>query len=99
MVTTSYSSLRYDPDESLDRFSFSGGNNVTLRGSTDPKWGWVDGHGQAASILVISKLKSLIIDPVAQWWDANQQVNRPHGWAFSKIKNGVIRDMKIWKAS
>ncbi|KAF7307636.1 Glycoside hydrolase family 28 protein [Mycena indigotica] len=59
-------------------FTFSGGNNVTLRGSTDPKWGWVDGHGQ-------------------QWWDANQQVNRPHGWAFSKINNGVIRDMKLWK--
>jgi hypothetical protein len=26
-----------------------------------------------------------------------QQVNRPHGVAFSKITNGVIRDMKIWK--
>ncbi|KAJ7144808.1 pectin lyase fold/virulence factor [Mycena crocata] len=59
-------------------FTFSGGNNVTLRGSTDPRWGWVDGHGQA-------------------WWDAVQQVNRPHGWAFAKITNGVIRDMKLWK--
>ncbi|KIY67535.1 glycoside hydrolase family 28 protein [Cylindrobasidium torrendii FP15055 ss-10] len=27
-------------------FYFSGGTNVTLRGSTDPDWGWVDGHGQ-----------------------------------------------------
>lgn len=34
---------------------------------------------------------------VAQWWDAGQQTNRPHGWAFSKIKTGVIRDMKLWK--
>jgi len=59
-------------------FAFTGGNNVTLRGSLDPNWGWVDGHGQA-------------------WWDAEQQVNRPHGWAFSKINNGIIRDMKIWK--
>ncbi|KIM38231.1 glycoside hydrolase family 28 protein [Hebeloma cylindrosporum] len=59
-------------------FAFSGGNNVTLRGSQNPKWGWVDGHGQA-------------------WWDAQQQVNRPHGWAFSKINTGVIRDMKLWK--
>ncbi|OBZ68553.1 putative exopolygalacturonase C [Grifola frondosa] len=59
-------------------FTFSGGNNVTLRGSTDLEWGWVDGHGQA-------------------WWDAMQQTNRPHGWAFSKITNGVIRDMKLWK--
>ncbi|KAI0640152.1 pectin lyase fold/virulence factor [Trametes polyzona] len=59
-------------------FTFSGGNNVTLRGSQDPGWGWVDGHGQA-------------------WWDAQQQTNRPHGWAYSKITNGVIRDMKIWK--
>jgi hypothetical protein len=32
------------------RFSFAGGNNITLRGSTDPKWGWVDGHGQAAGV-------------------------------------------------
>ncbi|KAF7340907.1 Pectin lyase-like protein [Mycena sanguinolenta] len=59
-------------------FTFSGGNNVTLRGSTDTEWGWVDGHGQA-------------------WWDAVQQVNRPHGWAFNDITNGVIRDMKLWK--
>ncbi|KAJ7511789.1 pectin lyase fold/virulence factor [Mycena galericulata] len=59
-------------------FTFTGGNNVTLRGSTDPEWGWVDAHGQA-------------------WWDAVQQVNRPHGWAFNKITNGVIRDMKLWK--
>jgi len=58
-------------------FTFTGGNNVTLRGSTDSKWGWVDGHGQA-------------------WWDVNNQINRPHGWAFSKITNGVIQDMKLW---
>lgn len=59
-------------------FSFSGGDNVTLRGSTDSDWGWVDAHGQA-------------------WWDTTEQTNRPHGWSFSKISNGVIRDMKIWK--
>ncbi|KAF9473888.1 pectin lyase-like protein [Pholiota conissans] len=58
--------------------TFTGGTNVTLRGSLNPKWGWIDGHGQV-------------------WWDAVQQVNRPHGIAFSKIINGVIRDMKIWK--
>ncbi|KAM5539945.1 hypothetical protein V8D89_006448 [Ganoderma adspersum] len=59
-------------------FTFTGGTNVTLRGSTDPNWGWIDAHGQA-------------------WWDADQQTNRPHGWAFSKITNGVIRDLKLWK--
>lgn len=32
-----------------------------------------------------------------QWWDAVQQTNRPHGWAFNDITNGVIRDMKLWK--
>lgn len=37
--------------------------------------------------------------PVFQWWDANQQTNRPHGFAFSKINGGVIRDIKVWKAS
>ncbi|KAL0569242.1 hypothetical protein V5O48_012729 [Marasmius crinis-equi] len=31
------------------------------------------------------------------WWDAQNQVNRPHGWRFAKIDGGVIRDMKIWK--
>ncbi|OJA14438.1 hypothetical protein AZE42_08178 [Rhizopogon vesiculosus] len=59
-------------------FAFTGGQNVTLRGNTDPNWGWVDGHGQ-------------------QWWDAKQQTNRPHGWQFGSITNGVIRDMKIYK--
>ena len=34
----------------VDRFTFTGGTNVTLRGSTDPNWGWVDAHGQAVSI-------------------------------------------------
>ncbi|KAG6818284.1 hypothetical protein H0H93_006287 [Arthromyces matolae] len=62
----------------LARIAFTGGNNVTLRGSTDPEWGWIDGQGQA-------------------WWDTQNQVNRPNGIAFSKISNGVIRDMKIWK--
>ncbi|KAG6847901.1 hypothetical protein H0H93_005065 [Arthromyces matolae] len=31
----------------LPSFTFTGGNNVTLRGSTDPNWGWIDGHDQA----------------------------------------------------
>ncbi|KAJ2913857.1 hypothetical protein MD484_g6570, partial [Candolleomyces efflorescens] len=59
-------------------FSFAGGNNVSLIGSTDPKWGWVDAHGQ-------------------QWWDKRELTNRPHGWAFQKITNGIIRNMKLWK--
>jgi hypothetical protein len=31
------------------RIAFTGGTNVTLRGSLNPKWGWIDGHGQAVS--------------------------------------------------
>ncbi|KAG6871941.1 hypothetical protein C0995_014723, partial [Termitomyces sp. Mi166 len=31
------------------------------------------------------------------WWDTQNQVNRPHGIAFSNIRNGVIRDIKLWK--
>ncbi|KAI5121311.1 hypothetical protein M0805_003778 [Coniferiporia weirii] len=58
--------------------TFTGGTNVTLRGSADPSWGWIDGHGQT-------------------WWDVQNQTNRPHGIAFSKIAGGVIRDIKIWK--
>ncbi|KAG2032978.1 pectin lyase-like protein [Suillus americanus] len=59
-------------------FSFTKGNNVTLRGNTDPDWGWVDGHGQ-------------------QWWDITQQTNRPQGWLFKDVTNGIIRDMKLYK--
>lgn len=32
---------------SLGWMTFTGGNNVTLRGSTDPHWGWINGKGQA----------------------------------------------------
>jgi hypothetical protein len=28
-------------------FYFNGGSNITLRGTKDEKWGWVDAHGQA----------------------------------------------------
>ena len=28
------------------RFMFTGGSNVTLEGSQDPRWGWVNSHGQ-----------------------------------------------------
>ncbi|KAJ3794074.1 pectin lyase fold/virulence factor, partial [Lentinula aff. detonsa] len=66
--------LSYD----LDLFDFTGGTNITLQGSTDPNWGWIDGHGQA-------------------WWNINQQTNRPHGWAFNHITNGIIRNLKLWK--
>ena len=30
----------------LSRFMFTGGSNVTLEGSTDPYWGWVNSYGQ-----------------------------------------------------
>ena len=43
--------------------------------------------------------RGLISHWTVKWWDAMQQTNRPHGWAFSKIMNGVIRDMKLWKVS
>ena len=32
------------------RLVFSGGTNVTFRGTKDPEWGWIDGHGQAVKI-------------------------------------------------
>ncbi|KAF6749325.1 pectin lyase-like protein [Ephemerocybe angulata] len=59
-------------------FTFTGGDKVSLIGSTNPKWGWVDAHGQ-------------------QWWNKHELTNRPHGWNFAKISNGVIRNMKLWK--
>ncbi|KXN83335.1 putative exopolygalacturonase C [Leucoagaricus sp. SymC.cos] len=59
--------------------TFNGGTNVTLRGTTDPQWGWIDAHGQA-------------------WWDAGVLDQRPNGITFGHITDGVIRDMKIYKA-
>ncbi len=42
------------------RVAFSGANNVTLRGTTDTEWGWVDGHGQAvSSVLLPSSVEPL----------------------------------------
>lgn len=79
------------------RFTFSGGTNVTLRGVTDPNWGWVDAHGQAVSPLYAHSRDATNEMFFLQWWDANQQTNRPHGFAFSKVSGGTIRDMKIWK--
>ncbi|KAJ7787144.1 pectin lyase-like protein [Mycena olivaceomarginata] len=31
----------------LHWMTFTGGTNITLRGTTDREWGWIDGHGQA----------------------------------------------------
>jgi hypothetical protein len=53
------------------------GTNVTFRGVTDERWGWIDAHGQ-------------------QWWDAVNQINRPHGFKFT-VTNFVLKDMKLWK--
>lgn len=44
------SSFPLASDENLTpacfRFAFSGGSNVTLKGSQDPNWGWVNSNGQ-----------------------------------------------------
>lgn len=45
------------------RITFTGGTNVTLRGSTDPKWGWIDGHGQP----VRERFNSLRLKSVFHW--------------------------------
>ena len=80
----------------LVRIAFTGGTNVTLRGSTNPDWGWIDGHGQAVRAFQGDCLGQA---DAFQWWDAVNQDNRPHGIAFSKIAGGVIRDMKLWKVN
>lgn len=80
---------------SLNRFVIAG-TNVTLRGTTDPQWGWVDGHGQAVSFQVSCQPCHW---QEAQWWDAVQQTNRPHGWRVNSSGGTVVKDMKIWKVS
>ena len=69
---------------------------MTLRGSLDP---YGDGLMVMAKRWVLDHPMICVSLSVFQWWDAQSQVNRPHGIAFSNITNGVIRDMKIWKVS
>lgn len=40
--------------------TFTGGNNVTLRGSTDPHWGWINGKGQAVRFSIRVSLQIMI---------------------------------------
>ena len=84
------------------RFKFTGGSNVTLEGSVDPHWGWVDSHGQQVKNK-ISIVNDLALTEFKQWWDvmeeATLRVNRPHGWAFWSITGGEIKYMKLWQVS
>jgi hypothetical protein len=80
------------------RFTFTGGSNVTLEGSTDPSWGWVSSHGQQVreKTLIIN---GRVLTRVYQWWDVKLQVNRPPGWGFQGITKGEIKHMKLWQVS
>ena len=84
------------------RFAFTGGSNVTLEGSTNPSWGWVNSHGQQveSKMLIAS---DRVLTGFHQWWDVMQelalQVNRPRGWGFQNITNGEIKDMKLLQVS
>ena len=79
-----------------------GGSNVTLEGSTNPHWGWVNSNGQQ-----VRSKTSITSDGgltgCYQWWNAMQEisshVNRPFGWGFQSIQNGEIRYMKLWQVS
>ena len=81
---------------------FSGGSNVTLEGSRDPQWGWVNSHGQQVGETLLFTGRCVLIKAY-QWWDVMQeldlQVNRPRGWGFQKITDGEIKYMKLWQVS
>ncbi|KAF9783458.1 pectin lyase fold/virulence factor [Thelephora terrestris] len=62
-------------------FTFSG-TNVTLTGSQDPNWGWVNANGQKWWD-AMQKVSS--------------RVNRPHGWSFKGVQTGEIVNMKLWQ--
>ncbi|KAL5535292.1 hypothetical protein ACEPAF_3386 [Sanghuangporus sanghuang] len=65
--------------------AFSGGTNITLRGSMDPQWGWIDGHGQAwwdamnqenrPHGIAFSKIAGGVIRDVKLW--------KPIAWNFA----------------
>lgn len=63
-------------------FTFSGGTNVTLEGSQDQNWGWVNANGQKWW----DSMQNISL-----------QVNRPHGWCFNGVQKGEIRYMKLWQ--
>ena len=81
---------------------FTGGSNVTLEGSQDPRWGWVNSNGQQVGA-EISIIDGRVLTKFYQWWDVMQeltlQVNRPRGWGFQRITNGEIKYMKLWQVS
>lgn len=87
---------------STPRFRFTGGTNVTLEGSRDPHWGWVNSYGQQVGEKT-QIISGRALTEFYQWWDAMQeialQVNRPHGWGFQNIVNGEIKYMKLWQVS
>ncbi|KAJ7695337.1 pectin lyase-like protein [Mycena olivaceomarginata] len=39
--------MSYGGYSGFARMTFTGGTNITLRGTSDREWGWIDGHGQA----------------------------------------------------
>ncbi|KIP01758.1 glycoside hydrolase family 28 protein [Phlebiopsis gigantea 11061_1 CR5-6] len=65
--------------------TFTGGTNVTFRGTTDPHWGWIDGHGQAwwdavqqnnrPHGIAFSKINGGAIKNIKLW--------KPIGWNFA----------------
>lgn len=50
------------------RLAFTGGSNVTLSGSTDPSWGWIDGHGQQACIPDHSSSRNFWTEHRTKWY-------------------------------
>lgn len=73
-----------------------------MKGSQDSNWGWVNSNGQQVREELLTTC-SRVLTNICQWWDVMQtsatQVNRPNGWSFNGITNGVIKNMKLWQVS
>ncbi|KAJ7334759.1 pectin lyase-like protein [Mycena albidolilacea] len=80
--------------------TFAGGTNVTLRGTTDCEWGWINGHGQAVHCLFLAfcTIQSSIPHQVVGCNGINPSPSRDMvSQYFHNITGGTIRDMKIYK--
>lgn len=66
-------------------FTFTGGSNVTLRGSRDPAWGWIDGHGQAwwDAQNQINRPRGIAFNMISGGVIRDMKIWKPIAWNFA----------------
>ncbi|KZV74089.1 glycoside hydrolase family 28 protein [Peniophora sp. CONT] len=65
--------------------AFTGGTNVTLRGTSDPEWGWIDAHGQQwwDAVQQTNRPHGIFFRKIVGGTIKNVKLWKPIGWCFS----------------